>query len=354
MTRIEQGSNHQRREQAGIGIKLLVFEKQEGEGVIRILPFVASDIDGTANDESLAESFRINSIGPAKEALGVYERLGMPVWLITSRTIGEGELYQQKMNLHGGIIGEEGISIALPAGVDLSLAQNIPDTYLAKHGEKHILIQAPKDAMQIVSAAIRQAQSQSGTPLISSLVYEGEGFTQLDERKLTDLMTAAGHHSTEAAVASTIRFASAYVVLQDDKQKKAILDAIKDNSQLRMRDHGRIIELYASKHNKATALKLAGSHLQVFFPHAQVDRLFPIVFGNRQNDIAMMQYVGSEGIAVLVAGPEQGRYYLTAEELSSLPHTVIKTRGVAGEGLKEAVSLVFQKLHERFGFTFQD
>lgn len=330
------------------GQRILVMERTEGDLKFRVLPFGASDIDGTIPEEHTPEKDKIFQVDDARTAFSFYEQSGIPMWLTTSRTLGEVELYQQALSIHGGAIFEEGIGIELPDGADAArILQRTNGGFIARHNNKNLLIRGPQHGIVIIRDVFGAVERKT-SPLVSSLVYNADNFSDMNEEKLALLAQTAGHHSREAAIASTIRFASAYVAKPSDEQRKLLKVLVGENPSLRMRDHGHVIEVYASHENKGTALSLIAQNPGLFYPNLYINSLYLIVFGNKQNDLEMLKFV-KDGIGVLVAGPNPGEYFLSSDELASLPEGTIVTHEVAGKGLIEAVPLVRAKFKDHFG-----
>jgi len=328
--------------------KLLVLESKENSQIRRTTIFIGSDIDGTINEEHLPESQRIDSdaVNSAKDAFKEYESRGISVWLISSRTYEEVSMYKDRVVAHGGAIFEDGLGVEVPKGADVN---NLPQVtegnyHVVEYNGRSILVLAPLDSLGRIQAALHQVEAKTNTPLISSFIHDASG--NVDIKKLEVLQQTAGHFSQSEALKSTVRFASAYIADPTEEQREVLKTTVSSQENLRLRDHGKIIEVYGSQNHKGIALQLVLKNPQFFFPDRHLNSVFPIVVGNKENDVEMMnEAIATGGIGVLAAGPLENQYWI---DQSSVPEEVIKTTKVAGHGLKDVAPQVLGRIEQKF------
>jgi hydroxymethylpyrimidine pyrophosphatase-like HAD family hydrolase len=325
---------------------LLIVEEKQGDSIDRIGFFVASDIDGTANQQedefgkAIPESVRLQTIyGTADVAFSALEQSGIPVWLISSRTYPEVKRYQNALQVHGGAVIEDGLGIVLPNDVSLEdVERSYPGYHLVHHEDRDILVLASKNSMERLIDFYDQIESLSGEEFISSI-------TKGSEEKLKKLQETAGHENLESAFASTVRFASSYIPKPTERQRALVHEKAEEYG-VRVFDDGHVIHCMSDQATKATALSFFYDNPQLFFPGVYVNKIFPIACGNHVNDIKLMhQALSHKGVGVMVAGPRPDTYYVKKEDL---PEGIVLTHEVAGKGLLEAVPIIKKSIRDRF------
>ncbi len=324
----------------------LIVELPTSEELIQRTGIIwLSDIDGTANDQSLPENERLESVGPARQVVTRVQSWGIPFGLISSRTLPEVVRYQQALGCVGGAIIEDGLGIEVPEYADLQTlrAQMTQSMHLVEHDGHSLLVFDTPGAMERIGAFLQTVEELSGQKLVSSLTQTPED--------VAELQRIAGHGSLEDAKRSAVRFASAYVPKPTQKQRDFLHEQSRVTPGIRIFDdpHGNVIHILSGHANKGTALAWINDHPSLFFPKGtMVDRVYCIVSGNHTNDIPLMEAAYQRGgMGIFVAGPEPDKYFLS--DLNRLPPRTIITSAVAGEGLVEALPRVTNSLVQDLG-----
>lgn len=273
---------------------------------------VLTDLDGTANDETLPEAKRLSSVTPAAEAISALQNLNIPVGIITSRSHGEALIYQESLHTKGPIICEDGAVLALP---DRTLV-------LSKVGRRNL--------QQFLEEVEKQTKKMGETAqIISTLTNTAE-----------DLQRAAGHSTLELARASADRVASAYIADPTPLQRKIVMQ---EAPKWGIRAFGEAINLIGEDANKGSAIVALDEHAKEFYLDAQ--GIIPLVFGNNNNDLKLFYEAERMGGVGVIVGHPQGGYFVNE---SHIPRSVIKARKPYGNGMQEAIPQVLQFLLNRY------
>lgn len=319
----ESNSGKRPNETLGVSIAPLIVEQDRK----RLIVIAFSDLDGTANDETVPEDKRLSTITPARQALQRLEGHRIFAGINTARSFGEANKYKGELGINGPVICEDGAVVALPSGIDPDHARKIG---AVEHGgELAVVLSNVKKAtiLSIFSDAQRNCLSSS---IINTLTSSPE-----------EIKSTVGHSSLEEARLSADRLASAYFVA--DESERQILDAeAKKNGA---RTFGDLTHVIGADAHKGNALRYLDMHASLVFPY-DVQGILPIAFGNGINDIPFMEACRDTngGIGILVGRPGGG--YFVDE--SKIPEFVIKAKSPFGHGMEETLPQVFSQLNSRF------
>lgn len=303
----------------------------------RLAVLAFTDLDGTANDETLPERDRLASIGPAIETVLRLQARNIPVGGITGRSFGEALQYQDMLGATGFTICEDGAVIVLPQGaVEHAGRENV----VAKFGEDRVARLRDHDVLLLSSInpdVLRELLDRVPN-LITTLSNSPEEIQHL-----------IGHPTPEAAALSGERLASCYVADPMREQVDQIhAEIAKAGLPIRTfgwntnNDRRGPLHLIGTDANKGMAVQVVNDNIGLFLPGAErVDGILPIGFGNNVNDVKLFsQLEGMGGIGVIVGKPGGGYWINEAQ----IPHTIIKTKHPAAQGMLEAVPTIFQRL----------
>lgn len=301
----------------------LVVE-QEGR---RLAVVAFSDLDGTANDETIPEKDRIFTIGPARETLQAFEQKGIVSGVNTGRSFGEAQFYMKKLGVGGPVICEDGAVVMLPSSVDSPDAARIGG--ISHDGEWAVVLS--KSTRSTVADIVQKSEKELGVSLVNTVTSSAE-----------DIKEVVGHPTVEAAAFSADRLASGFIVATPEQSE--IISGIANTYD--MRTFGVPLHVIGRDAHKGHALKFINEHADVFFPGMNVQGILPIAFGNNVNDLAFMETCRevNNGIGVLVGKPGGG-YFVDEEKI---PDFVIRTQAPYGHGMKEAVPQILAQLNNRF------
>lgn len=295
---------------------------------------VWSDLDGTANDDTIPEGKRMDTIGPAREAFAKLESLGVTVGLISARGAGEVEAYQKALGVTGPIIAEDGQVIIFPTGITLK-SEDLPPEFskyrLTQHsGNQALLLSAiDTDALREFAQLVLEEANKKGLAkpedIYSSLTKEPE-----------KLIKSTGHQSLDFVRRSVDRLGSGYF----DKISPEFLELLRDLAPqygIRIVGDTKSASIYGADSNKGTALRVFDQLAPYFFPnHKNVTGMVPIVFGNERNDLPMFEAVHKMGGLAIMVGND-----VNPDEI---PEYVKKIDKPHGYGIQESLPEVEQWL----------
>lgn len=288
----------------------------------RLAVMAFSDIDGTINNEGLPDSERLGSIGPAKHGIGLLETRGIPVGLITARSLGEAEVYQNAIGNKGITICEDGAVVLLPPHTldeehEHKLSERVR---LMEHNGSPVVLLSSVDAPAIerfLSFTEQEAIKRGGQPPESS----------------------TPHLSSEDT--NTGRIGSVYAGDTTEIQRKVIQEHAQANN-IRYFGRPQYLHLVGADAHKGTALQFINDNIKLFMPSdTGIDGILPIVFGNNENDLVLLQKAREMGgIGVLVMNVRGG--YSVPEE--KLDRSIMKATKPYGHGITEAIPHVLEAL----------
>jgi len=310
----------------------------------RVAIVAFTDLDGTANDETVEEAHRLKTIEPAKKAISILESSGIPVGIITGRSFGEAIFYQNALGNHGPIICEDGAVVVLPPRFDehqhLSLANFIDTNKIVKHRQRISFVLSQINTSNILEL-LQEAQKErahSSTsqtkPILSTLTSSAE-----------EIREAIGHSTTLEARLSGDRLASAYIVQASEDQLGTIK---KLSDRFGIRTFGSPLHLIGKDADKGLALKMLNEHSNIFFTSEvkPVNGIAPIIFGNNSNDLRLAEEVEKlRGLFVIVGRPGGG-FFVSEKDI---PPSAIKATKPFGEGMLEAIPQIRNFFKNSFG-----
>lgn len=297
-----------------------------------------TDLDGTANDETVSESRRISTISPAKEAYRRLEEVGISVGISTARSAGEGELYAAALAISGIHIAEDGGVLVLPKDqkdkATIGLNSNFPTV---NHQEWRVLLLSKvgidkiREFFELVEREAKLLDPERYLPMVSSVLSTME-----------DLKTAAGHYSLDLTRLSADRLASAYTFATDVHLRVMAEHAERFGIRHFRRNPKDPVMIFGADAHKGNALLALNSHAADFYG-PDVAGIMPIVFGNSSNDIPLFEEaIRLGGKTVLVAHPDKNVGY--AVNRSLVPEGTIFTKGPYGYGVLEAIPQILNRL----------
>ena len=284
-----------------------------------------SDIDGTITNEGLPDRERIDSIGPAKEGIGLLEAKGIPVGLITARSLGEAEVYQKAIGNKGITICEDGAVILLPPhAIDKRDKKEI--------SEQMRLIEHNGSAVILLSAA--------DSPAIENFL----AFTEEEAAKRGSQPQPSPERPTPHASFANVnmdRIGSVYADNTTEIQREVIHEYASSRN-IRYFGRPQYLHLVGADAHKGTALQFINDNFQLFMPHdSEVDGILPVVFGNNENDLVLFEKAREmNGLGVLVKNIRGG--YSVPED--KIDDSIIKATQPYGHGITEAIPQIIAEL----------
>lgn len=299
-----------------------------------------SDLDGTANNEKVAEGERMGTIGPAREAFSRLEVMRIPVGLISARGVGEVEIYQDALDVTGPIIAEDGQVLVFPKGIRLEqdeLPQELRHFTLHDHHGRQALLLSNIDVpalkvfmSDVISEALRKNIIESRDEIYSSLTKEP-----------SELRKSTGHQSDEFAAAAADRLGSGFIdKIKNLKNGEAFLNLLKSMAPAKgVRVVGGLesASIYGLDSNKGNALRIFDRLAKYFFPDLiGAEGTAPIGFGNGPNDITMLRAVKEMGGLPFLVGND-----IPDEEIpKDLREVIRRTTLPDGQGILESLHQV--------------
>ena len=297
-----------------------------------------TDLDGTANDETLPEADRLGSVGPAKDGFReLQSRYGIVCGPITGRSAGEAQLYARHLGIDGPVICEDGAVVLLPAGTDENEGHGFE---VITSGDMRAVILSNVDCNAIdrflVAVGREIDRAAEGAPALISTFSSPD----LLQRHL-------GHADIAAATLSARRLASAYVVRPTAIQLATLKRRAAAWGMRTFSDE--VPHIVGADVNKGLALRAVCRNAHAFFDvPARVRRVIPIVFGNAENDIPMFQHANDlGGIGVMVGRPQRSPGFWVDEK--AIPPFVLKTSEPFGHGISSAIPRALRILSNRYG-----
>ena len=319
--------------------------KYEREGIEQRRLLVGfTDIDGTVNKETEPEIRRISTIGPAREALARFQDFGIPFGVITARSLGEAELYLDRLDAKGATICEDGASIVFPKGFTQEKLPAGNKAKILSHNGRFVAVlggTGAEDIKDFLDAMQQRAieKDPSTARLISTVTSTPK-----------EIQQAAGHETEELARLSAERLASAYVVKPSPIQAD-LIHTQAGNYGLRtfQRNSRDPILIFGKQAHKGDALEFINDNASMFFPGTQnINGICPIVFGNHTNDLPLFEMAHNlGGIGVIVQKPD-GTYAVREKDI---PSYLIKANAAYGYGLQTAAEIVMTQLQQKYGLS---
>ncbi|MBI3485470.1 HAD hydrolase family protein [Candidatus Daviesbacteria bacterium] len=286
-----------------------------------------TDLDGTANDETLPESERLATIEPAREAIAELEKRKIPAGIVSGRSFGEALLYQNALKGHGFIICEDGAVVVLPnLGLDLTSEASLGSRYhLTEHEGRRALVLSKIDTATIGKfLSVVGLRSDAVTTIYSSP---------------EQIQQVVGHPTSLAARLSADRLASAYIAQASPEQLQRVTAMA---PEFGIRTFGVPLHLIGTDADKGEALQVISDNVSIFFPNrGQLAGIIPVVFGNNVNDIKLIQRAETMGGVGVLVGHPMGGYFVPEDQI---PQTTIKATKPYGLGMREAIPQVLERL----------
>lgn len=286
-----------------------------------------TDLDGTVNDETLAEPLRLGTIGPARDALALLERAGIAVGVITGRSFGEAALYHEALGITGPILCEDGAVLGFPPAMSHLLAPR--DAYRARdEGWLRVLSEAQRPQIAAFLSRFGETHPEHAQDLLSSL-----------SPRLDDLQRALGHPSRAATLRAIDRVASVLVCTSSTEAEQRLRS---EAPQHGLRAFGRPLHLIGRDAHKGSALRQLDTWAREEALFRQpVDGIRPIVFGNAENDLTLFDEVAALGGTSVLVGHPSGGYFVPE---SHIPPHVIRAGAPFGHGIGAALAAVSAQL----------
>ena len=296
----------------------------------RLTVALLTDLDGTVNDESIKESERIQTIGPAKEAISQLEARNIMVGLITARSFEEAVEYQTALHATGVIICEDGGVIGLPL-------HQIPKAEEEKLGAKYKL-ETYKGRRVLRLSSIKTDDMRKFLKKIEEEAGEGKIISSCTSSP-EELARAANHATIRAAELSQGRLASAYAVGLSPAQQKLIAELAPQRNIRTFRSSvDKTTLFFGEDTNKGHAVDVLRANPHIFYPQGvKVDGIFMIAIGNHNNDAPLLSRAD---IAVVVA-KANGGYAISND---NMPRGTLLMKQPYGYGIKEAVPEILDRL----------
>lgn len=327
--------SHRPKDLIGRGNDQLVVE----QGGKRLAVVVLSDLDGTAQDETLPEQERMGTIQPAKRALHRFESNNIPAGINTGRSFGEAEEYRKALGINGPIICEDGAVTVFPEGIDPLVAKQAG---AVQHEGKWVKILSKTNR-----DTIAEIVNRSGAVIRERGLGDGQLVNTISSTP-EQIMAIVGHPTAEAARLSADRLASGFIAGATPEQ----IDIIKKIAEeMGVRTFAEPLHLIGKDAHKGHALESVNAQADKFFPGLNVQGILPIAFGNNVNDIAFMEVCReiNGGIGVLVGKPGGGFFVDEAK----IPDYVIKASSPYGLGMEQAVPQILGDLNQRFSLQLK-
>lgn len=297
----------------------------------RLVVAMLTDLDGTVNDESVRESERITTIGPAKDAIAEFESRNIPVGIITARSFEEAVEYQTALHATGVIVCEDGAVIGLPLhAMDKQQEEEIARQYKLEMYKNRKVLLLTSIKTQNIKELLEEIEVKSGEnqKIISSCTTD------------SDQLAIAAHHATvREASLSQGRLASAYAVGLSPAQLNLIEElAPQRNIRTFSSSVDKTTLFFGADTNKGHAVDVLRKNPHIFYPQSvKADGIFMITIGNHNNDAPLLS---KADIAVVVAKPD-GNYAISRE---NIPSGALVAKQAYGHGIKEAVPQILSRL----------
>lgn len=244
----------------------------------RLLPVVCCDVDGTINDEKVPERGRLGTVGPARHALAPLADLGIPVVLVTMRSLAEARRYAAAVGGCQVCIGEDGAAIGLPAG----------DLWVVSPGRVGGPQRVGDSPTLMAIRTLLDEVRAGGSPDLWASCDRPARPPQACDLGLTELLAV-----------NRGRVASAVVRCSPEARHIVELRAPRHG----LRTSGEVLHVLPSGVDKATGLRALDAHVGSLFG-AVVDGVLPAAFGNAANDLPMLAAAREMGgVGALVEGP---------------------------------------------------
>lgn len=295
----------------------------------RLLVCAMTDLDGTANDEHVAEHLRLSTIGPARDAFAQLAEAGVVTGICTARSSGEARHYRRELGVSGPVISENGAVVEFADGSR----------------------QVFGDLNQLREALAR-VRSRLGRNVPSSL--ELPGLIEAWQRERSGLSPVfLGHPDLDSLCRSADRRASCFLVGLTPGEKLIVTGIA---TEMGLGCFGELLHLIPAGADKGRALAALNAALlsRVAEPGEAPDLVAQIVFGNGDNDLPLFeQAIRGGGAAVLVGDPSTpwGFHFDTIRH--PVPDGVISLAGVShGYAIQRSLPLLKTFFAERYGILF--
>lgn len=294
-----------------------------------VLVCALTDLDGTANDEHVAERDRLATILPAKEAFATLARSGIVTGICTARSTGEARHYQGYLGTTGPVISENGAVISLADGSQRILGD------LAK-----------------LKATIREITHALGRPIPNSLDAAGLEAAWEKERR-GESPPFLGHADRESLRRAADRRASCFLVGLSPREKEAVAELA---GRRGLTCFGDLLHLVPKGVDKGRAFAALNDDLlhRSAQPGWQPSVVSQIVFGNGENDLPLFeQALATGGWAVLVgdATKPQGFHFDIGKQ--RVPKGTITLPGVShGQAILQSLPTLRVFFARQYGILF--
>lgn len=294
-----------------------------------------TDLDGTVNDQGVKEKFRLGTIAPAVEAVKTLQSYNIPVGIITARSFGETQIYQNALKTEGYTIAEDGTVVILPPHInDEELSSLSSNKRVVKHNDQHALLMSAADIEKIKEFIEFIKKKFVERKLPTDLITTATSSVKA-------LQTAVHYETARDAQLAKDRLASAFIRNATEEQYELIKEYAHEwNLRIGGKQHH--IHVFGNDADKGSSLHFITTHLDHFIVGNEVvDGVYPIIFGNDYNDLPLFQ--ASEelgGISVLV-NDSSGKYRVAEEDI---PQYVMQMKGAHGYGIQEAIEEIINRL----------
>ncbi|MCW5557629.1 MAG: HAD hydrolase family protein [Verrucomicrobiae bacterium] len=294
-----------------------------------ILIYALTDLDGTANDEHLAEPLRLSSIGPAREAFAVLARSGIVTGICTARSTGEALHYRRELGISGPLISENGAVLRFPDG-----SQRI-------FGD-----------LTSLAAAAARIGARLQRPIPNSMDLPGlEGVWERERRG--EAPAHLGHADIESLRRAADRSASCFLVGLSPAEKQIAAGVARE---LGLTCFGDLLHLIPAGIDKGRALQALNTHLLSAASDHRLrpEAVAPIVFGNGENDLPLFEQALNAGGAAVLVGDETapGGFHFDTRR-HQIPQGTLLIEGVShGHAIQQSLPRLRDFLVERYGVSF--
>ena len=294
-----------------------------------VLVCALTDLDGTANDEHVAEHLRLGTIGPAREAFALLADSGVVTGICTARSTGEARLYRRELGVTGPLISENGAVVTYPDGSR--------DVF----GD-----------LSTLAEAVRRIEARLGRHIPCSLDFDGLRAAWERERR-GESEAFLGHPDLDSLRLAAERSASCFLVGLSPAEKE-IAAAVA--GEMDLSSFGHLLHLIARGADKGHALAALNDHLRSRPP---VDGLRPeiiaqVVFGNGENDLPLFATALREGGAAVLVGDATtpGGFHFDTDR-HAIPAGTIRFPGIShGHAIRRSLPHLRRFYRERHGIDF--
>lgn len=294
-----------------------------------VLVCALTDLDGTANDEHVAEHLRLDTIGPARETFALLEASGVVTGICTARSTGEARLYRRELGVTGPLISENGAVVTYPDGTR--------DVF----GD-----------LSTLAEAVHRIEARLGRPVPNSLDFEGLRAAWERERR-GECEVFLGHPDLDSLHIAAERSASCFLVGLTPAEKEIAADIAEG---MNLSSFGHLLHLIARGADKGRALGALNDHLRSRPPVGGLrpEVIAQVVFGNGENDLPLFETALREGgTAVLVGDATTPGGFHFDSRRHAIPEGTIRFPGIShGHAIRRSLPHLRRFYRDRHGIDF--